>query len=53
MPSDESSRVACLTPSCLRVILYNALQTAAVVRWCLFWIACGSIVTLIITPSKV
>ena len=36
----------------LTVLLYCAINSVAVIRWCLFWIAAGSIVTLIITPSK-
>ena len=35
----------------LVVILYCALQVVSVLRWCLFWIACGSIATLILTPQ--
>ena len=29
----------------------RSLQAVAVIRWCLFWIACGSIAMLILTGS--
>jgi len=36
----------------LSVLLYCALQTISVIRWCIFWIAAGSVLTLIFTPSS-
>ena len=36
----------------ITTLLYCAINSVAVIRWCLFWIACGSIVALIITPSR-
>ena len=36
----------------LVVILYVVLQVVTVLRWCLLWIACGSIVALILAPNE-
>lgn len=35
----------------LSVLLYCAVSAVSVIRWCLFWIAAGSIALLIIAPS--
>ena len=36
----------------LVVLLYVVLQVVTVLRWCILWIAVGSIITLIIEPSE-